>query len=268
MENRDTLKINCIDIDGKVIENEKKDRDTIQNTKVKKAWNKTVVDAVKNATNGILEATKTEKNLKREFIIALVVLLLGIVFKLEKIELIAVMLSIGFVMVTELINTAIEETVDMVTQKYNQKAKKAKDVAAGAVVTSTFFAFIVGYLVFIEKVRIYGITLKKQEIEYQYLTLITVSTILILIILFKVIPKIFAGIHVSGQAIFVTAITIFTGIRVKDANISSIVLALSGMVLLSRMKKTENGRKEVLLGVVLGAVSMVIMLAAYYILLK
>ena len=266
MENRDTLKINCIDIDGKVIENEKKDRDTIQNTKVKKAWNKTVVDAVKNATNGILEATKTEKNLKREFIIALVVLLLGIVFKLEKIELIAVMLSIGFVMVTELINTAIEETVDMVTQKYNQKAKKAKDVAAGAVVTSTFFAFIVGYLVFIEKVRIYGITLKKQEIEY--LTLITVSTILILIILFKVIPKIFAGIHVSGQAIFVTAITIFTGIRVKDANISSIVLALSGMVLLSRMKKTENGRKEVLLGVVLGAVSMVIMLAAYYILLK
>lgn len=171
-------------------------------------------------------------------------------------------------MVTELINTAIEETVDMVTQKYNQKAKKAKDVAAGAVVTSTFFAGIVGYLVFIEKIRKYGITLKKQEVEYQYLTLLALITTLAIIILFKVIPKIWSGTHISGQALFATAATIFTGITIRDANVSVIVLALTIMILLNRTKKTKNGRKEVLLGAILGAISMTSILAIYYILLK
>ena len=114
--------------------------------------NKNVEQALKNATNGIMLAAKGEKSIHREFGITIVVLILAAIFKISKIELILVILAIALVIVTEMINTAIELCIDIYTDKFNMFAKKAKDIAAGAVVISIVFAGFIGTLVFYDKV--------------------------------------------------------------------------------------------------------------------
>ena len=114
--------------------------------------NKNVEQALKNATNGIMLAAKGEKSIHREFGITVVVLILAAIFKISKIELILVILAIALVIVTEMINTAIELCIDIYTDKFNMYAKKAKDIAAGAVVISIVFAGFIGTFVFYDKV--------------------------------------------------------------------------------------------------------------------
>ena len=114
--------------------------------------NKNVEQALKNATNGIMLAAKGEKSIHREFGITIVVLILAVIFKISKIELILVILAIALVIVTEMINTAIELCIDMYTDKFSMFAKKAKDIAAGAVVISIVFAGFIGTFVFYDKV--------------------------------------------------------------------------------------------------------------------
>lgn len=114
--------------------------------------NKDVEQALKNATNGIMLAAKGEKSIHREFGITIVVLILAAIFKISKIELILVIFAIALVIVTEMINTAIELCIDIYTDKFNMYAKKAKDIAAGAVVISIVFAGFIGTFVFYDKV--------------------------------------------------------------------------------------------------------------------
>ena len=114
--------------------------------------NKNVEQALKNATNGIMLAAKGEKSIHREFGITIVVLILAAIFKISKIELILVILAIARVIVTEMINTAIELCIDIYTDKFNMYAKRAKDIAAGAVVISIVFAGFIGTFVFYDKV--------------------------------------------------------------------------------------------------------------------
>ena len=114
--------------------------------------NKNVEQALKNATNGIMLAAKGEKSIHREFGITIVVLILAAIFKISKIELILVIFAIALVIVTEMINTAIELCIDIYTDKFNMYAKKAKDIAAGAVVISIVFAGFIGTFVFYDKV--------------------------------------------------------------------------------------------------------------------
>ena len=114
--------------------------------------NKDVEQALKNATNGIMLAAKGEKSIHREFGITVVVLILAAIFKISKIELILVIFAIALVIVTEMIKTAIELCIDIYTDKFNMYAKKAKDIAAGAVVISIVFAGFIGTFVFYDKV--------------------------------------------------------------------------------------------------------------------
>ena len=114
--------------------------------------NKNVEQALKNATNGIMLAAKGEKSIHREFGITIVILILAAIFKISKIELILVIFAIALVIVTEMINTAIELCIDMYTDKFSMYAKKAKDIAAGAVVISIVFAGFIGTFVFYDKV--------------------------------------------------------------------------------------------------------------------
>ena len=114
--------------------------------------NKNFIDAVKNACSGIFYAFKTQINIKIQLVVAVLVLILGLYFKISKIELLFVIGAIFLVIITETINTAIETCVDLVTNKYNIKAKIAKDVAAGAVLLSAINAVIIGIIIFGDKI--------------------------------------------------------------------------------------------------------------------
>ena len=109
-------------------------------------------NSFKYAFEGIGEAWKTEQNLKIHFVIMALVIIAGFMFKISAMEWIVCLLLFAIVISLELINTAIETTVDIAMPEINEKAKYAKDIAAGAVLFSAMISVIVGLIIFLPKI--------------------------------------------------------------------------------------------------------------------
>lgn len=82
----------------------------------------------------------------------LMVIIAGVILRINTTEWSIVLILFGLVISLELINTAIENVVDLVTEEYNEKAKNAKDIAAGAVLFSAIIAAIIGFIIFLPKI--------------------------------------------------------------------------------------------------------------------
>ena len=100
------------------------------------------------ALNGIRVSWRDQRNLKIQSIIALLTAAAGIYFDITLTEWCLVLSAIGFVLALEMVNSAIEGLVDLVTREYNELAGKVKDIAAGAVLLASVIAVIIGVLVF------------------------------------------------------------------------------------------------------------------------
>lgn len=104
------------------------------------------------AIKGIGQAIKTERNLVFDIFVAIIVIILGFVFKINFSEWIICILSVGLMLFAELMNTAIETVVDMYTREKNDMAGKAKDISAGAVLVLAINVAIIGGIIFIPKI--------------------------------------------------------------------------------------------------------------------
>lgn len=113
---------------------------------------RTFKGSVKNCLDGISYVTKNEKNFKREIALGIIALILSYILKIDKIEFIIILTMICLVLTTEIINTAIERAVDLVTKEYHELARIAKDVSAGSVLVTSTFALIIGIIIFIPKI--------------------------------------------------------------------------------------------------------------------
>ena len=111
-----------------------------------------IIESFNYAFEGIIHVLRTQRNMRIHFGIAAVVLILGLATNVARIELIALLLAIAFVLIAEMLNTAIEGAIDVATTEFDPMAKLAKDVAAGAVLIASTNAIAVGYLVFSGKV--------------------------------------------------------------------------------------------------------------------
>lgn len=105
----------------------------------------------KYAFEGIISTIKEERNMFIHFLISIIVVIAGFYVRLSLNEWLICLLLFALVFSLELINTAIENTVDLVTTKKNKKAKIAKDAAAGAVLIAAIFASIIGIIIFLPK---------------------------------------------------------------------------------------------------------------------
>ena len=114
--------------------------------------NKCLINSFKYACMGIKSAIKSERNMKIHVLATLIVIALGFFFKLEPLEWVACIFSIVIVISSEMLNTAIETIVDLVSPNINPLAKKAKDIAAGSVLVMAIGAFLVGLIIFIPKI--------------------------------------------------------------------------------------------------------------------
>lgn len=117
-----------------------------------KSKNKKIINSFKYAFQGILASLKTERNMKIHMIIMVLVIIAGMIFKISKIEWMICILLFVVVIAGELLNTSIETIVDMIMPEKNEKAKIAKDVAAGAVLVLAIGAVIIGFIIFIPKI--------------------------------------------------------------------------------------------------------------------
>jgi diacylglycerol kinase (ATP) len=111
----------------------------------------TLLDSFNYAFEGVIHVLRTQRNLRIHFAVAVAVLVAALYFDVAKIELIALLISISFVLIAEMVNSAIEGTIDISTTSFDPNAKLAKDVAAGAVLIAAANAVAVGYLVFAGK---------------------------------------------------------------------------------------------------------------------
>lgn len=113
---------------------------------------KKLLKSFKYAFEGIFTGIKEEQNMKVHIVIMILVIIFGIMLKISTIEWIICIVLFGLVISMELINTAIENTVDLVTKEKNEQAKIAKDVASGAVLVSAIASTIIGLIIFIPKI--------------------------------------------------------------------------------------------------------------------
>lgn len=113
--------------------------------------NKKLINSFKYAFTGIISAFKSERNLKIHTTIMILVIICGIALNITLNDWLTCIICFGIVISGELFNTAIETIVDMVSPEYNQKAKLAKDVSAGAVLVLAIASALIGFLIFIPK---------------------------------------------------------------------------------------------------------------------
>lgn len=109
----------------------------------------------KYAIEGLATALHDQPNLVLQLCIAAVVLALGFYFRITHTEWLIISLTIGFVVTFELTNTAIEEIVDSFTDQVHPAAKKAKDVAAAAVLVAALTAAIIGLMIFLPYLTVF-----------------------------------------------------------------------------------------------------------------
>ncbi|WP_306298345.1 diacylglycerol kinase family protein [Candidatus Enterococcus mansonii] len=115
--------------------------------------NKHFITSLEFALQGIRTVFKEERNMRTHVIMGGIAIGIGFIFKLAISEWLWLFLAIFLVLVVEIINTAFENVVDMVTDfHFHPIGKKIKDMAAGAVLLTTGFAVIVGLLLFVPKV--------------------------------------------------------------------------------------------------------------------
>lgn len=99
-----------------------------------------------------IKASWSERNVKIQWLFAVFVVIAGFVFSISQVEWLFLLSCIAGVIALELVNTAIETTVDLVTEDIQILAKKAKDIAAGAVLVYTIYSILVGMIIFLPKI--------------------------------------------------------------------------------------------------------------------
>lgn len=219
--------------------------------------NKNLVESFNNAANGIIYTLKNERNIKIHVAAAAVVLLLSLVFQLSRAEFLIVCLTIGFVMVCELFNTAIEIIVDIIVDVYHPKAKMIKDIAAGAVLLSAFVSVIVGYFIFFDRMRMtvdQGIKIAKQTPINITVTALLITMIAVLALkakLGKGTP--FHGGMPSGHAALAFAIATAVALWTEDSGVAILCVLLAFLVIQSRLEGKIHNKLELFAGAIIGS---------------
>jgi diacylglycerol kinase (ATP) len=108
----------------------------------------TLLDSFNYAFEGIIHVLRTQRNLRIHFIVAIAVIAAAAALGVDRLSMIALLIVTAFVLVAEMVNSAIEGAIDVSTTSFDPNAKLAKDVAAGAVLIASVTALAVGYLVF------------------------------------------------------------------------------------------------------------------------
>jgi diacylglycerol kinase (ATP) len=220
-----------------------------------------VARSFNHAYRGIVYAVRTQRNMRLHVLAAVVVLVLSLLVGVTRLELAILVLAIAAVFLTEMLNTALEFAVDLVTSEYHPLAKLAKDISAGAVLVTSVAALVIGYLVLGASLGPFSLeTLERVRSWPGHLTLVTLGLVSVAVLLGKALskaPNSFKGGMPSGHAAvafagwvaasFVAAGGPFPGL------ISLITLLMALLVCQSRIESGIHTTYEVAVGAILGS---------------
>lgn len=127
--------------------------DSRDNNSPKKWKNRTLVASMEFAITGIITAFKEERNMRKHMVSAILASIAGAIFRISAIEWLFLLLAIFLVITFEIINSAIENVVDLASNyHFSMLAKNAKDMAAGAVLIISGYAVLTGLIIFVPKI--------------------------------------------------------------------------------------------------------------------
>jgi diacylglycerol kinase (ATP) len=228
-----------------------------------------ILQSFNYAFEGVIHALRTQRNMRIHFAIAAGVLVLAFIYDVTRLELIALMIAIAFVLIAEMVNTAVEATIDLSTPSFDPLAKLAKDMSAGAVLIAAVNAVAVGYLVLADRLASpSGRLVNRLGDAPINLTLIALVLTLIVVIAVKAatgrgtplrggLPSGHAALAFGGW----TAITfIVTDHRVV---VSFVALLMALLVSQTRIEAGVHSTFEVVLGAVIGTLVTLILFQVF-----
>jgi diacylglycerol kinase (ATP) len=230
----------------------------------------TIIDSFNYAFEGIIHVLRTQRNLRIHFAIAVAVLILALIVDVTKLELIALLISVTFVLIAEMLNTAVEAAIDIATTSFDPMAKLAKDIAAGAVLIAAANAVLVGYIVFSGRVgdRSSSLLDRLREAPAE-LTLVALVLTIIIVIATKAytgrgtplrggIPSGHAALAFAGWI----AATYVAGQHHRFL-VSSIALIMAILVAQTRVESGVHSALEVTYGALVGALATLVVFQVF-----
>ncbi len=232
----------------------------------------TLLQSFNNAFQGIVYAVRHQRNMRVHLAVGVVVLIVSLLLDLSKLELAAVLMAIAFVLGAELINSAVEQVVDLLTDEFDPRAKAAKDLAAGMVLVAAVNALAVAYLVLVD--HMVGISLDVLiaiRRSPTHLTLVAFGIVMAAVIAVKATRgrgTPFSGGLPSGHSALAfagwTAITFVIGETKEGLLVSGIALVIAALVAQSRVETGVHSVLEVLLGALLGIVITILIFQVWF----
>jgi diacylglycerol kinase (ATP) len=220
-----------------------------------------LIDSFNYAFQGVIHAVRTQRNMRIHLLTAVAVLIAAIAVGVTQMELIALIIAIAFVLITEMINSAVEGAIDVATTSFDPLAKLAKDMAAGAVLISTITAVAVGFLVFNDHIANPSThLLNRLENAPVYLTIVALIVTIALVIATKALthrgtplrgglPSGHAAIAFAG---WMALTYLITGVEHRFL-ISALAFLMAMMVAQTRIEAGFHSALEVTYGAVIGA---------------
>lgn len=212
-----------------------------------------------HAVQGIISSMQTERNMKFHYLAAIGIIFISLFFNLSRLEFILLLFSVTLVITLELINTAIERTVDLITQTYHPIAKLVKDISAGAVLIAAINVAIVGYLLFFDRIISFtDMALVKVKNSSPHLTFVTILLVLILTVGLKLLGRkgsggtYFQGGAVSGHAALAFCMAASITFISMDGFVAALSFGLAFLVAESRIEGGIHTPQEAVLGALLG----------------
>jgi len=215
------------------------------------------VESANYAIEGILHAVKTQRHLRYHFCTALLILLLSLIFGISQSEFIAIAIVVMIVLGVEMLNTAVEATVDILFKEYDARAKIIKDIAAGAVLTVSVGAAVVGYIIFLPYVTdVFSSGLKIAKHAGEDIAIIALIVVLILVIITKTffgrgLPL--KGGMPSGHAAVAFSVWVAVTFLSEAFLPSFLIFILAVLIAQSRVTVGVHKPWEVVLGALLGS---------------
>lgn len=220
-----------------------------------------ILESFNYAFEGIIHVLRTQRNMRIHLIVAATVLVVAFAVGVSKFELIALLLAIAFVLIAEMVNTALEHAIDVATTSFDPMAKLAKDMAAGAVLIATATAVAIGYVVFASRLADpSGRLLDRLRDAPVDLTMIALLLTIIVVIGTKALTgrgtPLRGGLPSGHAAVAFAAWMAVTFIVVDSRHrflISSLALLMALLVAHSRVESGVHSVLEVAYGGMLGA---------------
>lgn len=214
------------------------------------------IESVNCAIEGILWSVRTQKHLRYHFLVAILVLFCALLFHVSALEFMLLVSAIVLVLFAETINTAVEVVVDLVSPDFHPLAKRAKDVAAGAVLIASIGAAVTGYLALSRHLFVPltdGLNLLGKVPGE--IAVVAVLVVTILVVLLKALLGTGTPLHggmPSGHAAVACSIASSITLSGAGALISLLAIALAIMVSHSRLLLHIHTLREVLFGAIIG----------------